>query len=262
MEISASPSRAEPDEWVCPNNDVLTTALDGETGAFGNIFTVTAKEKPIRITTLSLHTDYEGGNITAIVYTKVGDFAGYENKPPAWRKIAESTFKGAGHGFLSQIPPEDFQPVYLFPNDTVAIYITLTTADMRYSRTNSTLGSIIASNDYIDVSAGVGVADYPFASNFFLYAPRVFNGAVHFSNDADCLPMMNISYSFNVQHPKDVMDTDRNRLIENNVEMIARSLIMTEPILAGHAKDHQVSIDSARAVQVQGELMVFMILSL
>jgi hypothetical protein len=255
LEISAAPSRIEPDEWMCPNNKVLQTAIDGGTGAYGNMFTVTAKREPVKITTLSLHTDYEGGNITAIVYTRLGDFIGYENEPRAWRKISQSTFRGAGHGFFSKIPPEDFEPLYLFANDTVSIYITLTTADMRYSRTNGTLGSSIASNDYIDVSAGVGVADYPFASEFFLYAPRVFNGAIHFNTDADCLPMMNISYSFNVEHPDDITGTDLNRLIENNVEMTARSLISTEPVLAAHARDHQVSIDSARVLQVQGELM-------
>ncbi|KAI2507035.1 hypothetical protein MHU86_7420 [Fragilaria crotonensis] len=252
LEISATPSRAQPDEWICSNKKVLQTALDGGTGAFGNMFTVTAKGEPVRITTLSLHTDYEGGNITAMVYTRLGDFAGYENEPRAWRKISHSTFRGAGHGFLSKIPMEEFEPLYLFANDTVAIYITLTTADMRYSRTNSTLGSIIASNDYIDISAGVGVADYPFASEFFLYAPRVFNGAIHFNTDADCLPMMNISYSFNVQHPKDITGIDLNRLIENNVEMTARSLISTEPVLVAQARDHQVSIDCAQVLQVQG----------
>jgi hypothetical protein len=52
----------------------------------------------------------------------VGDFAGYEIKPQAWRKIVESTVRRAGHGFLSQIPPEDFQREYFFPSNTVAIY--------------------------------------------------------------------------------------------------------------------------------------------
>jgi hypothetical protein len=42
----------------------------------------------------------------------VGDFAGYENKPQAWDKIVESTVRRAGHGFLRQIPPEDFQREY------------------------------------------------------------------------------------------------------------------------------------------------------
>ena len=260
--LSMSPSRDQPDEWECSDNNAVETTFDGGTGAYGNMFTVTAKEEAVRITTLSFHTDNSKGNVTAMVYTKMGDFVGYENEPRAWKKISESTLWGAGGGYPSMIPIMDFESVHLLPNETAAFYITLTTADIRYSNTkNTTLGSPIASDDYLDVSAGVGLADYPFASEYFLYAPREFNGVVHFSKEADCLPLLKMTYSFNIHHPADIVGSELYRLVANNVETSARSLLDTQPILLDWAKNHHVSVDSASGESGDGKCAKVLLVS-
>lgn len=248
-----SPSRKELDDWKCADNQILTTLLNGTTGAYGNMFTVTAKATPIRITTLSFHTRNQDEDVTVLVYTKQGNFVGFENEPRAWRKISDVSLRGAGPGYASKIPFQDFEPVFVFPNQTAAFYITLKTADMLYSLTNSTLGSTVVSNNYLDVNAGVGLADFPFASEFFLYAPRVFNGVVHYSSDARCLPMMNITFSMNINYASELPGSELNRLVADNVEMAARTLMDTDLTLLDYAKNHKVSVDSAIVVQAKGK---------
>jgi len=250
------PTRENKEEWVCQNNNVVETTFEGGTGAYGNMFTVTSKQKPVRITTLSFHTDYFDGNVTAIVYTRLGDFVGYENQPRAWRKIAESSLRGAGSGFPSTIPKADFEPVDMVANETVAFYITLTTADIRYTRTNITLGKPLASDENIHVNAGVGLADYPFASEFFIYSPRSFNGMVHYISEAECLPSLNVTYAFNVHHSVDITGEELNRLMSSNVEAKARQLLLTQPALMNYTKSSTVSVDSVFVERVEGKSRV------
>lgn len=243
----------EPNNWNCSDNQILQTVLDGTTGAYGNMFTVTAKAKtPIKITTLSFHTLNQEKDVTVIVHTKQGDFVGFENEPRAWRKISEVSMRGAGLGYASRIPFQDFEPVFVYPNETVSFYITLKTAEMMYSIANGTLGSAVASNEYLQVNAGVGVADFPFASEYFLYSPRAFNGVVHYSSDARCLPMMNITFALNINYSSDLPGSDLNRLVADNVEMTARKLMDMDSRLLEYAMKYKVSVDSAIAVRAKG----------
>lgn len=253
MSIAPSP---EEEIWECQDHNVVQTTFDGGTGAYGNMFTVTAKEEAVKVTTLSFHTDYSEGEVTAMVYTRMGDFVGYENEPQAWRKICESSLRGGGAGFPSMIEPEDFESVSMLPGQTASFYITLTTADIRYTRTNSTLGTPVASHKYLDVNAGVGLADFPFASDFFLYAPRAFNGMVHFDvQSPDCLPLLTQTYSFNVHHPSDITGAQLYRLIASRVEATARGLMETQDVLIDYANDHQLAVDSATAESSGGKII-------
>jgi hypothetical protein len=253
LSVSLTPRYPEPEEWMCSEKKILATELDGSTGAYGNMFTVTTKEENIKVTTLSFHTDNMETDTTVIVYTKPGDFVGFENQPRSWRKIGESTLRGAGVGYPTKIPENDFQPVYIIRNNTVSFYITLTSADIRYSRKNSTLGDVAAFDDYLTIHTGVGVADYPFASEFFLYSPRTFNGIVHFSTEAECLPTMNITYSFTVSHSSNLPESDLAQLVATNVELSGRSLAGTVDDLLEYTRKYNVSVDSSWAEKSKGE---------
>jgi hypothetical protein len=221
----------------------------------GNMFTVTAKAKtPIKITTLSFHTLNQEKDVTVIVHTKQGDFVGFEESTPGMEGNFRSVHEGSWPGVREPNPFQDFEPVFVYPNETVSFYITLKTAEMMYSIANGTLGSAVASNEYLQVNAGVGVADFPFASEYFLYYTRAFNGVVHYSSDARCLPMMNITFALNINYSSDLPGSDLNRLVADNVEMTARKLMDMDSRLLEYAMKYKVSVvDSAIAVRAQGK---------
>jgi len=237
----------------CLQNRVLLTNYDGGTGAYGSMFTVTAKEEPISITSLSFHTDNSAGNVTAIVYTKGGNFVGYEHDYSVWRKISKSTLQGSGAGHGSMIEPDNFESVLLFPHETISFYITLTTADIRYGRDeNAILGKPVASNDFLDLNAGVGLADYPFATEFFIYSPRIFNGMVHFRTGSSCLPEQNITYIFNINHPSDVAESQLLKFVTNRFEEITRMLVLSDTELHLLHLEHNMTINTAFAEKRDG----------
>ena len=240
--VTRRPSSAPIERSACQDHHEVQTTFAGGTGAFGNMFTVTSKDRALAISTVSFHTDYDG-DVTAEVYTRAGDFVGFENDPHAWTRVARAAVHGAGMDHGSVIPKEHFDAIHMKPNETVSLYVTLTTADIRYTRTNRTLGEPLASHEFLDVNAGAGLADYPYATEFFLYVPRAFNGIVHFDIDAECLPTVDVTYSFNVQAPKAYDQPKVMHLVENSVEQAMRGLFGSEFVLMEHAEKHKAGID-------------------
>jgi len=257
-DITVRPDLQTVNKNSCYQSDTLVTPLNGTTGAYGSIFSVTSKEETLEITTLSFHTDFSGGNVTAIVYTKIGDFVGYENDPSAWKRISQSTFRGSGSGHGSTISKDEFESVLLYPMETASFYVTLTTADLRYSRPDTLeLGDKIVSNRYLDVNAGYGLADYPFASEFFIYSPRLFNGIVHYDRGSDigsaCLSNTNVTYIFNIVHSKGVAESEIFQLVANRCDEVARGLMVSNDELRNFREEYNMSLDIASARRSDGK---------
>ena len=222
------PTLLDANSSQCAEKGSIGLAMDGGTGAYGCMFTVTSHNSSLIITSLSFHTDFTESECTAQVFTKKGNFTGFENMPNAWRQISESILTGKGAGFRTKIPREDFEAVKMQPHETRSFYITLPTADIRYSKTELALGEPVAANEFISVNAGAGLADYPFASKAFIYEPRQFNGAVHFEAITECRPTGSILYYFNVQHMRNISEAELTQRVSENVKMTVANLIETE----------------------------------
>ena len=236
----------------CTEEGTINTTVEGGTGAFGSMFTVTSHNSSLKITSLSFHTDFTEGPITAQVFTKKGDFIGFENLPEAWLQIAESVLIGEGAGLRTKIPTNDFDAVNMYPHETRAFYITLTSADIRYSRTNVTLGEPVVGNEVLSVNAGAGLADYPFATKFFIYEPREFNGAVHYNSAVECLPTDDVAYVFHVHHSPGMREVDLTRLLNINVHTTMQGLFETDPTLLEYQASNHLRLERTTTI-VTGE---------
>jgi hypothetical protein len=186
------------------------------------------------------------------VFTKNGNFVGFEHVPDAWRQISESVLIGEGAGFRTQIPYEDFEAVNMQPHETRAFYITLTTADIRYSQTNVTLGEPVAADEFLSVNAGAGLADYPFASKAFIYEPREFNGAVHFEAITECRPTGNVLYYFNVHHMRDLSKAELTQRVNSNVKATMETLFETDLQVMDQTKNNRLQLEGTNTT-VEGD---------
>ena len=214
------------------------------------MFTITAKNEPVRIDTVSFHTDLSTA-VTAIVYTKPGNYIGFESTPSAWRKVAEATTIGAGNGKPTMIPRQDFESFTLGIGETVALYVTMTTPNIRYTRTEILTGDPVVSDEYLTVSAGDGVADYPFATEFFLYQPRIFNGMVHYAVDSECFAMAPVGYAFQVQHSQSVPQSQVVGQMASIMEQILLGQVQTVPSLKAFVDQHDLSIQGVDVTPMQ-----------
>jgi hypothetical protein len=146
------------------------------------MFDITAK-KDIDIIAMAIHmqsTDPE--NIE--IYTKEGQYHGFENETFRWAKIGEAQITGQGENELTPLPRDLFDPVRVSAGDRQAFYVTVQTESIFFQeRMNGTV-SLIDYGDAtefgnldLEINVGTGVR-YPFGGNG---PPNIFNGALDYA---------------------------------------------------------------------------------
>ncbi|KAI2507009.1 hypothetical protein MHU86_7394 [Fragilaria crotonensis] len=157
QEPTSSPSIGVlPDFGNCTDLATLETALDGGTESYGTMFTVTSSAH-VNITSIDIHVATTD-EVYVEVYTKIGDYRGFEEDPSSWRAVAAVNVVGAGEGKLTSIPDADFEDVTMAANETRAYYVTTSTAYLKYSRSSVQVGKAQIADDYITINSGAGLA--------------------------------------------------------------------------------------------------------
>ena len=140
-----------------------------------------AGKKDIVLLEMSIHTS-SVSSVDVEVWTRPGSYVGHEKNRSAWHRIAKTSVLGRGEGQLTPLPKDAFDPIRIQAGETQGMYVTLLTAEIRYSK-----GSVYVSNDDLSITQGVGVS-YPFKNTF---QPRNWEGQIKYTLDAsaiDALP--------------------------------------------------------------------------
>ena len=120
-----------------------------------------------------------GTSPTIEIYTKQGTWNGSQQVPTAWTLVGSTT------AFVHGIAPTlDALPipvnVTIAPGATQGFYITCSGDNVAYTTGNAQLGTVIGSDNSLQVTGGVGVP-YPFGAPFGLpTAGRLWNGRVNY----------------------------------------------------------------------------------
>jgi len=152
----------------------LSTPLDGGTGQAGNMFDIVPR-KDLVILDMSIHTR-STSDVDVRIWIKEGSYRKHENERKPWRRIVKTTVRGQGEGQLTPLPEGAFPPIQLSASQRQAFYVTLTTAEIHYSKGRKQ-GLVYASNDDLSILEGVGKA-FPFKAT---YKPRVWHGEIAYA---------------------------------------------------------------------------------
>jgi len=178
--------KLEEDGKVCTKAESLLTPLDVDVTAFGTMFTIVTKDDPIDILALEFFANPTAKTLQVEIYTKLGDYKGFEDNSTVWEKIANIAIAAPPsdrHSLL--IPMSDFKAFTMNPNELRAMFITLQTSDLRYKYGSGLQqGQTFYSDGYLSVNVGIGHANYGFGKRIF--PARLFSGAIHYSHHADC----------------------------------------------------------------------------
>ena len=192
---TATPTTANPTPVPSPSptppptipTSTLDTPLNARTGQAGNQFNVVAGKKDIVLLEMSIHTS-SVSSVDAEVWTRPGSYVGHEKNRSDWSRIAKVSVLGRGEGQLTPLPKDSFDPIRIEGGETHAFYVTLTTAEIRYSKGTKQDSSVYVWNDGLSITQGVGVS-YPFKNTF---QPRNWEGQIKYAlQDApgiDALP--------------------------------------------------------------------------
>ena len=174
-------------ENICTDTTSLLTSFRSDMQAYGVMFTINSKHTPLTILTLEFSAMITRNDdpVHIEVYTKEGDYSGYQAVPNAWSKVADLRLLPARTGRGTLIPPQDFTPVLMGANEQRAFYVTLDSTSLRYTGAPAIkAGQPYVEDEALQINVGGGLLEYPFSTN--LFEPRLFNGAFHYRRHVPC----------------------------------------------------------------------------
>eukprot|EP00816_Leptocylindrus_hargravesii_P011548 CAMPEP_0196808396 /NCGR_PEP_ID=MMETSP1362-20130617/8368_1 /TAXON_ID=163516 /ORGANISM="Leptocylindrus danicus, Strain CCMP1856" /LENGTH=709 /DNA_ID=CAMNT_0042182713 /DNA_START=365 /DNA_END=2492 /DNA_ORIENTATION=+ len=153
----------------------LETTFEGTNGSSGNMFDVQATVA-VQLITMEIHT-VSTMTETVELYTKPGTHVGYEQNKSEWTARGQTKVLGRGEGNRTPLPEDAFDPVDILAGETVALYVTLRSANIVYSDTNKKrVGDLYVKNSDVKLFTGIGNA-YAFGS---MFSPRMWNGCLKY----------------------------------------------------------------------------------
>jgi len=156
-----SSSLSNSDEY----QNMITPTFTGENTAYGFMFDIVTKDSPITIKTLSFHTDLIQPDIRVFVWYKRGTHVGHEQMPESWELLSDTIVRGERYLHRTPIPPEFFKDVKVNANERVALYISLTTPNLRYSNVSPSGNKSGSENENLIIMHGKSVLSTSFGLN-------------------------------------------------------------------------------------------------
>ena len=246
---TAPTEEVEPYYGNCTAMSRLASSTEGGTASYGTMFTVSTLNEPLSITSLEFLAGVDN-MISVRVFTKIGDYKGYESDKSAWLKIADASLRSAGNGVGTEIPEDLFIPVHMKSNQTRAFYVTMSEPNLVYSETGVKVGRAFATDKFLQINAGAGVADPLFGTS--LYEPRAFNGALHFLHAEDCVATLDtaVTYTFYIQHAPSVTAKEVSDLTSQSVTSTLESVIQENADFQGYVTGHEfkLGVVSSKAI--------------
>jgi hypothetical protein len=229
----------------CSTITSLETSFQSEIEGFGVMFTVRSKKLELRILTLEFSSFLgpSGGQVDVMVYTKLGDYTGYENIPSEWTLISEATIKTARLGLGTLIPTNNFTSVSMEPNQRRAFYVTLKSMQLRYSEANGIIGDVASQDSHFEVHVGGGLMEFPFSR--YLFEPRLFNGLIYYEiagNCNDLLETTRVPLQFTVLHDNTITFTQVQSQINSIMNTSITTLLQTDTQLKQFQSSFELKI--------------------
>ena len=136
----------------------LQTPLTDRFSRAGVMFDITAKDFPIRITSLSIHTQSTDNSIPLELWTKEESYVGFEGDEAAWSTPVQYTLEtGMGLGKLTPIPADTFQSFTVPAVQTIGVYVTLTDGKGMLMGQTTSLGGGRTENALLRIESGSSI---------------------------------------------------------------------------------------------------------
>lgn len=179
--VSCGNGICEPDEFDfscfadCGNKE-LNLLTDARKGANGIMFKIKASERDVDIKRFKIVSWTTSTNLIQ-VYTKAGEYRGFEHNNTAWELVHDSNVELKGPNSFSDINVST--KVHIPPGVTRSFFIYITDGSMKY-HDGSEEGSLLGSDDFIEFYEGVGLTSKFDGTDQNVYSPRRFSGIVRY----------------------------------------------------------------------------------
>jgi hypothetical protein len=167
---------------------LLTASLEakynGWETAVGTMFTVRPMAA-LEVLSFEFDAFEQAQDLSVQVYYRKGEFAGANNDPFQWKKLADVEAQFAPDEKGAIIPANDFTAVSLEAGETYAFYLRFRQSNVfRTNPTQRLIGEDYLSNNVLGVQVGVNLEDGPFPDKFG--AASEFPGRIHYRTALPC----------------------------------------------------------------------------
>lgn len=234
----------------CVKSESLETPFEADTVVFGTMFTVQSQDDPISVATMEISATPLAEQMDVEIYTKVGDYQGFENEASQWTQVVATTVTPARDGRGTIIPANAFSGFTMNPNELRSFFVSLKTSDLRYKRGGDyKTGQTFLSDGYLSMNVGIGIgsAGFGFGS---VFPDRMFTGIIHYTHATDCDAPSGkslVTYSF---HARPKTGSASREVITNSVNMVVgdavESVLNTK--VPSLRDDHSISFEQVETV--------------
>eukprot|EP00591_Stephanopyxis_turris_P009218 CAMPEP_0195511260 /NCGR_PEP_ID=MMETSP0794_2-20130614/3641_1 /TAXON_ID=515487 /ORGANISM="Stephanopyxis turris, Strain CCMP 815" /LENGTH=331 /DNA_ID=CAMNT_0040638825 /DNA_START=185 /DNA_END=1177 /DNA_ORIENTATION=- len=197
----------------------LATVFHGDARGYGCLFDLLAIED-ITVVSIDIHLALSTPDIPIQVYTKPGNYQGYELESTAWTKIADTTVSGRGLTQPTPISSNNFiQSITIKSGSKQAFYITLLESkDMMYSEAlGYKRGDIFIQNTHLKILVGAGAGGEPFSGSGGIFEPRGWNGVIRYVIESKA-DLPEIGFSAAPYKPADLSNFPKENRLETTFE--------------------------------------------
>lgn len=246
----AEVSIVDPTSDTCELTSQLTTAINmvPDSTSTGAIFTVQASDNTVEIVTLEFDVDpIDTSDVQVQVFTRIGDFVGFENKANEWTQLANVTITPSLYGLGTLIPISSFQSVTIQPQELRAFYIAIPTPVIQFTKAPSgmSLGQIYQSDSFLSIAVG---AELPRHFGADLIEDRIFNGKMHYTVKLTCenaeVPTT-VVYAFLLEQP--AVDSSLLAQLQTGMETALQSIFQSNPSLQQYTQQDRMTLESVQA---------------
>jgi hypothetical protein len=223
----------------------------------GLLFSVSAREQPLKILTLELDLRWplnleDDSDASIEVYTyDGGQFQTVFSDDSQWKLVANTTVVrnplGARAGAI--IPTADFDTVTLEPNERKSFYITMKSPLIDFTSDKSkVIGNVATENDDLSVYVGAGLREYKFPSTVDTLIDPQFAGVIHYNrllDECELRETTTIIYQFLLKNPSATI----LKQIANRTDQMINDLVRNDMDLAEIHTVHELAKAQATTAQ-------------
>lgn len=238
----------DPASDTCELTSQLTTTMVPDSTSSGALFMVQSFGNSLDIVTVEFSVNpIDTSDVQVQVFSRIGDFVGFNNKPDAWKLAANTTIQPSQYGLGTIIPVSSFQSITMQPQELRAFYVVLTTPVLQFTKAppQASLGDVYQFDKILSVSVGAALPRY-FGND--LIKDRIFNGRLHYTTKLKCVNAevpTTVVYSFLVE--KSAVDASFLSKLQNALETVLVGIFQSSTSFQQYKQQGRLTLESIQA---------------
>ena len=182
------------------------------------------------------------------IYFREGSFSGVSGRDVEWKMVADTSAQLSPDGYTAIVPVLNFQTSALKANTEYALYISMQTSGLLYSKlSNAGIGSVSMSDGVIERRIGVLTNEGPFPQSLANAEIAEFMGVLHYTATQACSAILQVTKVDLLFGINDIPDTDNLNELSSSFGEAVNALFVTTTTLSESKRENMINVNGTDA---------------